>query len=83
LQDKSWKDHAGTELWVNDHRDGRWIDGHKANYVSGQRTPMDFGIGAQDDPAEGGMTFQQARRYVLDIELRRQAKKYNKLHKDN
>jgi hypothetical protein len=83
LKDKSWKDHAGTELWVNDHRDGRWIDGHKASYVSGQRTPMDFGIGAQDDPAEGGMTFQQARRYVLDIELRRQAKKYNKLHKDN
>jgi len=82
LQDKAWKDDAGTELWVNDHRDGRWIDGHKASYVSGQRTPMDFTIGAQDDPAEAGMTFQQARRHVLDIESRRQLKKSNKTHKE-
>jgi len=81
LQDKTWQDDAGTELWVNDHRDGRWIDGYKASYVSGQRTPMDFAIGAQDEPAEGGMTFQQARRYALEIQSRRQLKKANKLHK--
>jgi len=80
LQDKAWKDDAGTEFWVNDHRDGRWIDGHKASYVSGQRTPMDFGIGAQDEAAGGGMTFQQARHYALEIESRRQLKNNNKLH---
>jgi len=80
LQDKAWKDDAGTEFWVNDHRDGRWIDGHKASYVSGQRTPMDFGIGAQDEAAGGGMTFQQARHYALEIESRRQLKKNNKLN---
>jgi len=79
LQDKAWKDDAGTELWVNDHRDGRWIDGHKASYLGGQRTPMEFGIGAQDDPAEGGMTFQQARGYVLEMESRRRAEKYNEI----
>jgi len=81
LQDKAWKDDAGTELWVNDFRDGRWIDGHRATYVSGQRTPMDFGIGAQDEPAEGGMTFQQARHHALEIESRRQLEKSNKIHK--
>lgn len=83
LQDKAWKDDAGTEFWVNDHRDGRWIDGHKASYVSGQRTPMDFGIGAQDEVAEGGMTFQQARHYALEIESRRQLKRDNKTHKED
>lgn len=83
LQDKAWKDDAGTEFWVNDHRDGRWIDGHKASYVSGQRTPMDFGIGAQDEAAEGGMTFQQARHYALEIESGRQLKKNNKTHEED
>lgn len=77
LQGKSWQDDAGTELWVSDHRDGRWIDGYAATYVSGQRTPMDFGVGAQDEPAEGGMTFQQARHHALEIESRRQLKKIN------
>lgn len=83
LQDKAWKDDTGTELWVNDYRDGRWIDGHRASYVSGQRTPMDFGIGAQDDATEGGMTFQQARHHVLEIESQRQLKINNKTHKED
>lgn len=82
LQEKTWRDDAGTELWVNDHRDGRWIDGHKATYVSGQRTPMDFAIGAQDEAAEGGMTFEQARRYALETESRRRLKNNNVMHKE-
>lgn len=71
LEDKPWKDDAATEIWVTDFRDGHWIDGRKAFYLSGQLTPMDFGIGAQDQPVAGSMKFDQARAYLLDGGKRR------------
>jgi len=67
LQDKSGKHDAETELWVNEHRDERSIDGYSTTCLSGQRTPMDFGMGAQAEPAEGGVSFQQARPMRLEL----------------
>ena len=72
LQDKDWRDHPNTEIWVNDHRDGRWIDARSAYYLTGKLTPMQFGLGAQDEPVEGAMTYKQAVPYIIDHE-----KKYN------
>ncbi|GAB4346482.1 MAG: hypothetical protein Kow006_05030 [Gammaproteobacteria bacterium] len=70
LDDKPWKDAAGTEIWVNDHRDGRWIDARKAYYVEGGLTPMEYGLGAQDEPAAGAMSFEQAIARIWEIEKR-------------
>ena len=64
LADKPWKDDAKTEIWVNDHRDGRWIDARKAWYISGQVTPMEFGLGAQDSEVENGMNYADAVDYI-------------------
>jgi len=75
LEGKDWKDDAKTELWVTDFRDGRWIDGREAVYLDGQMTPMDFGLGAQDEPVEGGISFQQVRAMVLENEEHRQRHK--------
>ena len=64
---QSWKADPRTEMWVNDHRDGRWIDAQKAWYLLGKMTPMDHGLGAQEEPAEGALSFEQATMRVLKI----------------
>jgi len=73
LDAQPWKDAPATELWVADHRDGHWIDGRRAVYLGGQMTPMDFGYGAQDEPASGGMSYAQALAAILAREARRQS----------
>lgn len=64
LDNKPWKNRPETEFWVNDHRDGRWIDARQAWYLSGQITPMEFGLGAQDTRTEGAMSFKEAVAYI-------------------
>ncbi len=71
LEDKPWKEDPATELWVTDHRDGRWIDAHKAVYLGGQMTPMDFGFGAQDEPSEAAVSYTQMRAKILENEAER------------
>ena len=61
-----------TEIWVNDWRTGEWIDARKASFVSGQVTPMEFGLGAQPDAAPGTLSFNEARAHVFEVE-----RKYN------
>lgn len=70
LEDKPWKGADTTELWVTDHRDGRWIDARSAFYVQGQLTPMEYGLGAQDAAVDGALTFEQAVAHVWEIEKR-------------
>lgn len=74
LQDQPWRDAPTTEIWVNDHRSGEWIDARKAFYVSGHNTSMEYGLGAQSDAATGGMDFAAARRHVLEKERRNHAR---------
>jgi hypothetical protein len=66
LEGQAWKDNPATEIWVNDHRDGRWIDAYAAVYIAGQITPMDFGFGAQDEAVDGGVDFEAMRDGVLN-----------------
>lgn len=70
LEEQPWKDDPRTEIWVNDHRDGQWIDARRAHYVTGQETPMDYGLGAQDEPAEGALNYEQAKAHIRKVEER-------------
>ncbi len=70
LQDKSWKDDAKTEIWVNDHRDGRWLAAHDSWFIKGHITPMEFGLGAQDMKTEDAMSYREAVNYIIDREQR-------------
>ena len=76
LSEQAWREVPGIEFWVTDYRDGHWIDGFTATYLYGQRTPMDFGFGAQAEAAEGGMNFAAMRSMVVDNEAKRQAHKH-------
>lgn len=70
MDDKPWREAPETEIWVNDHRSGAWIDARTAYYLSGQITPMEYGFGAQSDPAEGALNFEQARNKIFELEER-------------
>lgn len=68
LESRSQAEPAESEIWVNDWRDGRWIDARNAHYLSGQHTPMAYGFGAQDQPAPEAVGFEQARAAILEQE---------------
>lgn len=68
LQDKPWKDAGTTQIWTTDHRNGGWIDAKSATYVKGQTTPMEYGLGAQPEPIDGGLSFAEAEKHILYIE---------------
>ncbi len=70
LEEQSWKDDPRVEIWVTDHRNGKWIDARTATYVKDKITPMEYGLGAQTEPAEGGLSFEQAKLHVRKIEER-------------
>jgi hypothetical protein len=71
LDKQSWRDLPGVEFWVTDHRSGDWIDARKAVFAPGQVTPMEYGLGAQREAADGGgMDFAQAREHVYGVERR-------------
>ena len=70
LEDKPFRDASDTEIWVNDWRNGDWIDARKASYVRGQITPMEYGLGAQPGPAPDGIDFKQARDHIFAVEER-------------
>lgn len=70
LEDKSWKDDPHTEIWITDHRTGEWIDARQATYVPGKLTPMEYGLGAQLEWSEGGLSYEQAKLHVAQVEQR-------------
>lgn len=70
LEDKPWRDAATTEIWVNDYRNGHWIDAQKAWYIKGQMTPMEYGLGAQDEVVPGALDYGQAKKHIYEIEER-------------
>jgi len=70
LEDKAWRDDARTEIWVNDHRSGEWIDARSAHYLADQVTPMEYGLGAQPEAAPNSMNFEQAQQHIFEIEAR-------------
>lgn len=68
LQDKPWRDHPATEIWVNDWRSGAWIDARTAHYLRGQDTPMQYGLGAQAEPIQQSLDFAAAKAHILEVE---------------
>jgi len=70
LEDQPWRDDPGTEVWVNDWRTGDWIDARAAHYLTGQETPMQYGLGAQSESIAGALDFDQARAHIQRIEQR-------------
>jgi len=70
LEDKPWMDDPRTEIWVTDRHTGEWLDARTATYVKGERTPMEYGLGAQAGPVSGGLDFEQAREHIYEVEKR-------------
>lgn len=70
LDKQAWKADPAVEIWVTDHRDGRWIDARSARYVPGQLTPMEYGLGAQTEADGDSLSFEQARQHIARIEER-------------
>lgn len=68
LEQQPFRDDPRTEIWVADHRDKQWIDARKAWYVPLNGSPMEYGLGAQSDPAEGALDFEQAKAHIREIE---------------
>ncbi|MCK5810699.1 MAG: hypothetical protein KAH00_06390 [Cocleimonas sp.] len=76
LDDQNWKDDPRTEIWVNTHKTGEWINAKTAWYVEMKNTPMDYGLGAQTTKVEGALNFEQARQHIDKVEQR-----FKNLHK--
>ena len=70
LEGNPLRDDPATEIWVNDWRDGGWIDARTASYVTGQETPMQYGLGAQPGPVEGALDFEGAKAHIFEVERR-------------
>ncbi len=70
LDQQQWKDNPAVEIWVNDYRNGKWLDARKAWYITGKKTPMDYALGAQPERTAGALDFTQARKHVYEVEKR-------------
>ena len=70
LDKQNWKDDARTEIWVNNHKDGKWINAKTAWYVKMNNTPMDYGLGAQTEKVENALSFDQAKKHIYEVEQR-------------
>ena len=68
LEGQPWKAQPGIEIWVADHRDGRWLDARQAFYVTAGSTPMEYGLSAQGTAAEGALAFPQAKAHIFATE---------------
>lgn len=69
LEQQPWKDDPRTEIWVADRSSGAWLDARGATYVTGDLTPMGYGLGAQDASAPG-LDFVQAVAHIHEVEAR-------------
>lgn len=68
LEDQPWKQDEKTEIWVADYRNGDWINAVTASYVQKKNSPMEYALGAQSDPVEGGLNFEQAKKHIAELE---------------
>ena len=68
LEQQPWRGERGVEIWVTDHRDGRWLDARQAHFVTGQLTPMQYGLGAQTEAGHDTLTFAEASAHIQRVE---------------
>lgn len=64
LKARGW-DEEKIEFWVTDYKTGLWINAFKARYVSGETTPMGFGLGATTVPGVDDLSYAEAKLVVL------------------
>jgi copper chaperone NosL len=77
LDQQPWRDDPRTEIWVNDWRNGAWIDARTAYYFKGKETPMQYGLAAQSEPLPGALSFADAKIHILEVEARSNAPVFN------
>ncbi|MDO8607977.1 MAG: hypothetical protein Q7R40_15695 [Phaeospirillum sp.] len=65
LAKQSWVADSATEFWVGGLETGQWLDGTKAFYVGGLRTPMAHGFGAVATPRDGALDFAGLKAAIL------------------
>jgi len=70
LDEQPWRDDPRTEIWVNDHESGEWVDAREAWYVTGRTTPMDYGLGARDRQVEGALDYDEAVKWIHERDKR-------------
>ncbi|AKH20823.1 multidrug ABC transporter ATPase [Sedimenticola thiotaurini] len=70
LEDKPWKDDPKTQIWVTDRHGGGWLNAREAFYIKGDLTPMEYGLGAQQEAAEGSLNYEQAKEHIFVVEKR-------------
>ena len=68
LAEQPWKEDASTEIWVNSHLDGSWLNAREAHYVRLHHTPMNYGFSAQPESAEGAVDFDAMKQAVFKQE---------------
>ncbi|RMG34392.1 MAG: hypothetical protein D6720_09245 [Gammaproteobacteria bacterium] len=68
LAEQPFRDDPRVEIWVADYRTHGWIDARKAYYVKLNNSPMEYGLGAQSDPAPGALGFEQAKEHIREVE---------------
>ncbi len=68
LDEQPWKADPRVEIWVTDMETGQWLDARKAGFVTGQHSPMGYGLGARANPPPGALDLAAARRHVLAVE---------------
>lgn len=68
---QSFSDDPATEFWVGDSdadasKGGGWLDGRKAWYLSGRKSPMAHNFGAVPDHRDGSIDFAEMRKTILE-----------------
>lgn len=74
LEQQPDKNNPDTQIWVNDHQSGEWLNARTAFYVLGKTTPMDYGLGASAQTRPDSLNFDQARAHILAKEANNQHK---------
>ncbi|MEO5336978.1 MAG: nitrous oxide reductase accessory protein NosL [Magnetospirillum sp. WYHS-4] len=69
LNEQPWAGDAKTEIWTADLTSTRakvsWLDGRKAFYTPQKTSPMGYGYGAQAEPGENALSFEDLTRQLL------------------
>ena len=59
------------EIWVRDAANRRWLDGRRARYGGGHRTPMRYGYAVTEAESEGALALPEVREQVRSLERMR------------
>lgn len=57
LAKQPWANDAQVEFWAGDNENGTWIDGRRAWYAAGRKSPMSYDFGAVSTQREGALSF--------------------------